>query len=392
MTVALRFKVVDTEGDQRLLDAVFDRFPVRLGRNQINDLCIARPFVSRLHATVELCDGRIVVRDLGSLTGTSVLGGRLTPNEPVDVTASPEIRIGHVVVQMAIVAAPPRDDGLTTMTGVRGRRAPGREDPLVRQMGPYLEACRVAWHTACRMIQEHLTQLPPELRTDYLDRLAAECPSIVLEPEFQRLARRHGVDPGALGEPTPAATALAAFAGLVRALVPSSHPPEEVADIVALAQRLRDTLELFFKCFCGLRDGYQEFLIGVLDMDRQSLGDTPVARARDAQELGAALLGADAAPEATRQVSDLLVNVMNHQVALLRGVGEGIRTLLNELSPKVLEEELDAENGRRRLFSNRHEELWKLYARRHGNYAEDDKQMWQIVFGRKFSDGYKRSG
>ena len=97
-------RVFDTQANQSF-DATFERFPVRIGRNQLNDLQIDRPYVSQFHAAIDLRDRQIFVRDLGSTTGTVYQGHRLVRDQPVDVTAIPEINIGPVVLRLALVEA-----------------------------------------------------------------------------------------------------------------------------------------------------------------------------------------------------------------------------------------------------------------------------------------------
>ena len=55
MAVALAARVFDTQANQSF-DVTFDRFPVRLGRNQLNDLPIDRPYVSQFHASFDVRD------------------------------------------------------------------------------------------------------------------------------------------------------------------------------------------------------------------------------------------------------------------------------------------------------------------------------------------------
>ena len=43
---------------------------IRIGRSADNDIVIDNPTVSRKHATLDITDGRIVVTDLGSKSGT----------------------------------------------------------------------------------------------------------------------------------------------------------------------------------------------------------------------------------------------------------------------------------------------------------------------------------
>ena len=76
MALALVAKVFDTQANQQF-DATFERFPVRIGRHQLNDLQIDRPYVSQFHAAIDLRETQIFIRDLGSTNGTAYQGRRL---------------------------------------------------------------------------------------------------------------------------------------------------------------------------------------------------------------------------------------------------------------------------------------------------------------------------
>ena len=65
----------------------------------------------------------------------------------------------------------------------------------------------------------------------------------------------------------------------------------------ASARRLRDSVEVFLKCFISLRDGYQAFTEQMLGTDRNDQEDR-VAMAKDAKELGMVLLTPAGGPEA----------------------------------------------------------------------------------------------
>jgi type VI secretion system protein ImpI len=402
MPPALVARVFDTQANQSF-EVSFERFPVRIGRNQLNDLHIDRPYVSQFHAALELRDRQIFVKDLGSTNGTAVAGRRLARDTPVDITATPEVNIGPVVIRMTLVdgavkKADAPKDGTVLDFGEAGAAAalatqrakpvpPGAEDPYVRQVVPYIEAYRTAWSTVYRVVYDHLTRLPPDLRTNYLKRLGIEHSALVNETEFQKVAQYYGVDPRTLGELGPSQAALAALVELSRTLAPGMKPPDDPAGVLTFARRLRDSMEVFMKCFVSLRDGYQEFEAEVLARDRAAQEDR-VAAAKDAKELGSVLLDAGAGPDAARQLYDIFVEVMSHQVALMNGVMEGVKTLLVKLSPQALEEELDKRGKKGGLFSNRFEELWKLYQVRHADYSGEDKETFLIIFGPQFSRAY----
>lgn len=400
MPVALSARVTDTQANNQSFEASFERFPVRIGRNQLNDLHIDRPYISQFHAAVDVRDRQIFVRDLGSTNGTVFRGHRLARDAAVDVSGEPEIAIGPIRIRLSIIEAAkkpePVDEG--TLLGRSGddlsawRRsppvAPGGEDPYIRQLIPYLESYRVAWGAVYRMIWDHLRHLPPDVRQSYLRRLGEEHPSVLGERDFQKISQYYGVDYRTLGELAPANAAFAALSELAGVLAPGAKPPDDVAAILTFARRLRDTMEVFLKCFVSLRDGYQTFESEVLFRDRSS---DRVATAKDAKELGLVLLTPAGGADAARELHEIFVDVMSHQMALLNGVMESVKALLVKLSPKALEAELDRSGKKGGLFSGKYEELWKLYERRHGDYSGEDKQMFEIIFGPQFSRAYAAS-
>ncbi|MBK8253335.1 MAG: FHA domain-containing protein [Polyangiaceae bacterium] len=402
MPVALVARVVDTQTNQSF-EVTFERFPVRIGRNQLNDLHIDRPYVSQFHAAIDLRDRQIIVRDLGSTNGTVFAGQRLQRDVPVDVTQTPEITIGPVTMRFSLSEAAKREErreGFLDMSGEAwaaqgaGARkqaiAPGQEDPYLRQLMPYLEAYRAAWGTVYRILYDHLARLQPEVRQAYLRRLASEQAAVSAEPDFQKLAQYYGVDAGAIGEMTPPKAAQTALAELHRTLAPDTKPLDDVSSILQFARRLRDSMEVFLKCFISLRDGYQAFTEQMLGTDGKDQNDR-VAVAKDAKELGLVLLTPAGGPDAARQLNENFIEVMAHEVKLLNGVMEGVKTLLGRLSPKTMEDELERKGKKGGLFSSKYEELWKLYESRHGDYAGEDKQTFEAIFGPQFARAYAAS-
>lgn len=402
MPVALVARIFDTQANQSF-EATFERFPVRLGRNQLNDLPIDRPYVSQFHAAIDVRnESQLWVKDLGSTNGTLVRGQRLTRDTPVDITTSPEVTIGPVMIRLGLVQAQARpapeaknqglldfgENGQThqTLSQVFARLPPGAEDPYVRQVAPYIEAYRQAWQTVYRVIYDHLTRLPPDVRINYLRRLGCESPSVSLEADFRKIAQYYGVDLRAFTEAGPGQAALAVLSELATTLAPGSKLPDDVTTILAFAKRVRDSVDVFLRCFVSLRDGYQEFETEVLARERTQRAG--VASAKDAKELGQVLLGNHSTPETARDLHDIFVDVMSHQVALLNGVMEGVKSLLVRLAPKTIENELDRSGKKGGLFSNRFEALWKLYEVRHADYAGEDKETFLIIFGSQFTRAY----
>jgi type VI secretion system protein ImpI len=407
MAVALVARVIDTQANQSF-DVTYERFPVRIGRNQLNDLPIDRPYVSQFHAAIEVRDKQIIAKDLGSTNGTVFSGRRMTRDTPIDITSSPELTIGPVIIRMQIADVAPKKreapkDGTVLDFDQSGGAAaawkeqqqkpiaPGAEDGYMRQLQPYIEAYRAAWVGVYRVIYDHLPRLQNDVRQNYLKRLAMEHPPIAAEQDFQKIAQYYGVNPGLFTEPNAASAAHAAMAELSRTLAPASKAIDSVEDVLMFAKRLRDVMEVFLKCFVSLRDGYQEFETEVLARDVQPEEGNHVEAAKDEKELGNVLLGGQGGPDAPRQLQTIFIDVMQHQVALINGVMEGVRTLLTKLSPKTIEEELEKRGKKGGLFSNKFEALWKAYEVAHGDYAGEQKETYMIIFGPQFSRAYARA-
>lgn len=406
MSVALTAKVVDSQTSESF-ELIFDRFPVRLGRNQLNDLHVDRPYISQFHAAIELNEGQIWAKDLGSTNGTVYQGQKLVRDQFVNITAIPEIHVGPITIHLELremareeVARPYAQASVLDVGTAVGaqlleermrRLSPGQEDPFIRQLVPYVEAYRSAWSNVYRLVYEHLTRLPSEVRDNYLRRLIVEHPALASEVDFQKVTQYYGVAAHDYGELTPMSAALAALGELSQALAPDAPVPDEASKVLDFARGLRDAMEVFLKAFVSLRDGYQEFETEVLRRERWEEQDNRVGAAKDDKELGIALFSPNASSEASHHLHEVFVEVMTHQVALMNGVMEGVRQLLDKLSPQAVERDYEQKGRKGGLFSNKFEALWKLYETRHGDYSGEDTETFLIIFGPQFAGAYAKT-
>ncbi len=403
MSIALTAQVLDTQSNQSF-EATFDRFPVRLGRNQLNDLHVDRPFISQFHASIEISGTQIWVKDLGSTNGTVFQGQKLVRDQPAEVSAAPELQIGPIVLRLSLaeiekdevaqpvkasvldIGTPAGDEFVETM---RRPVQPDQEDPFIRQLVPYIEAYRSAWANVYRLVYEHLTRLQPDVRTGYLRRLLIEHPTVAQESDFQKVSQYYGVPVQEYGELSPSQAALAAIVELHAQLAPDDGKLDDVPKLVGFARRLRDSMEVFLKTFVSLRDGYQEFETEVLRKERFEEEGNKVGAAKDHLELAQVLFAEDSDSSVTcHQLHEIFVEVMTHQVAMLNGVMEGVKQLLEKLSPKAIEEGYNRRGKKGGLFSNKHEGLWEEYLTVHGDYQGEDKETFLIIFGPQFSRAY----
>src|SRR4051794_28691024 len=70
-----------------------DKDIVTLGKRNDCDILLDSPFVSRIHARVEVEDGRYAIVDPGSLNGVTLNGKRMEPNQRYELTRSDQIVI-----------------------------------------------------------------------------------------------------------------------------------------------------------------------------------------------------------------------------------------------------------------------------------------------------------
>jgi pSer/pThr/pTyr-binding forkhead associated (FHA) protein len=79
-------KLVYLDAEDTPTEIVLDRFPLLVGRSQDAELQLFDSWVSRFHCMLDVIDGSLVVRDLGSCNGTLVNGVPITesPLRPQD--------------------------------------------------------------------------------------------------------------------------------------------------------------------------------------------------------------------------------------------------------------------------------------------------------------------
>ncbi len=425
-------RVVNTQ-DGSVLERTFDRSPVRIGRSSLNELPIQAPFVSQYHAVIEFDGTRLQLRDLGSTNGTTLrASGRVPPNTPIDLTQQNyEFAIVSLWFQLFFVSdvapakAERKREGTILsmdvgelqklMTGVGANASapglpagPDRSREQLARLQPAYDEYRASWGKLYRELFSLSNSLDPASRGRLLQQMLADMGSVRNEGDFQRLATQFGVpvapaagtgaQPAMVGGTREEAVALQALRDLAASFVPARGPLERVVDVVAFAQKMQDVLDVFFKCFLPLRDGHKQFQtqmdIKKTRSPKESMNAArAVETAREPRELAARVLDwGDPSNDGSRAIESTFAEVMVHQVAMLNGVMRGVRSLLAKLAPTSIEAELG--NPRRRtamgsqLGPFRYKTLWELYAEIYGDFAEDEKQAFMLIFGPEFVHAY----
>lgn len=403
---------------------VFRGSPVRIGRNELNDLVLREPFVSQWHAVIWFDEGSVRYVDLGSTNGTMVDGQRAQKNVPVDLRQDIDLRIGPLqlnFVRTAVAAehapasmrqtsfhisVPPAADGEMRTMMFRPPEPGDSEIPAAstkvidsksvigihrnvsnaaERLEPAYNAYRASFARLFEALQREIGQLPPDMKQPVLVALCERLQALGSERDVREMAKNLNVSPAAFGQ-------VDAEAFLER-LAPGVCA-EDDANPALIMERVGAVLESLTQAYVELRKGYEQF---GRDMAIQSAQEkTPLHRAQNGRDILRYLLqpkadGAERVTELNRAFAEIAI----HQVAILSGFMDGVRSLLWRLSPGEV-----AGSGQGQSLANapgtgildliipfRVYGLWNRYVSRHRSYVEEDR-FSREVFGRAFARAY----
>jgi type VI secretion system protein ImpI len=393
----------------------FDAFPVRIGRNAMNDVRLESGYVSQFHAVLQLDADRVYLMDLGSRNGTELprLGHLASPNTFVDLAeGNYEFRIWDTLFQVRLIQledAPNSrrrggvHDFAEEMTHTHQIANVGTLAEHLEQLEALYTTYRESWGRLFAEIQKRHGTFDTKTQAKYCEQIMVSLPLVALEPEFKRLA---GIAPASSSKinvdvDVPSSegshqetVASEGLRHLANWYLPGAPPPRSVEDVLGFLQAIQDTLDVFFKCFVPLREGYKQFEVE-MDIRRGRSETVPnrVETARSSPELARALLDWRATRgNEQRSIENSFAALMTHQVAILNGVMKGVKSLLSELSPENIEHEADSPGGRGRqglqIGPFRFKQLWDLYVKRHGDLSAEDKHTYSLIFGSQFAEAY----
>lgn len=105
-SLGLRVTVFN-EVDGLTTDLLFQQFPIRIGRNPMNDLVLSHQYVSQWHAVLSLDqEGGLSLTQVGSSNSVQIGERKLRPSEEVQLAGGESIRIVPFVLQVQRVALP----------------------------------------------------------------------------------------------------------------------------------------------------------------------------------------------------------------------------------------------------------------------------------------------
>lgn len=398
MSTGVEIRIFDRSANREGVTTV-PKLPVRIGRNSLNDLVLAYNFVSQFHATLALHDGKLVLRDLGSTNGVVVGQERVPANAFVDLTPYQNtFSIVALSLQVTVkrVSRPPSQRlNSTSHVALPGGpyaapQAPAH--PATEQLRTLYGRYRTAAAELSQAVQWSMSQTPAEQRPAFLQRIQQEFPTLATDPEFRGTLHIPGGPSPPQGPGLERAQlenlALSGLQEIARSLLPSLGAPDDLAGLAILLDKLKSTLDVFLVSFVQLRDGYRQFEEDMALRKRASVSGQ--GRGTSGDVAGVLLDWRNPNQDAISAVSATFADFMIHQVALLNGVMNGVKALIHELSPDELEALAKADGGLG-MGPLRYRSLWKAYEKRYKDLTEEDKRLFDLVFGETFASGYERS-
>jgi type VI secretion system protein ImpI len=399
----------------------FMRLPVMIGRNAKAARCVIQnPQVSKLHACLDIQDGTIRVRDVGSTNGTYVRGRRLTPNRWVRAGAVEEpveLTIGRCKITASIYLDDTTDLGASSLAELadeipnqspEGLGAPLRVAPLAPP-APEQASARVEAIAASRTFEmrgpalrlalgyvnamsgmdtfyealgKELGAAPPEARLPICRDLVGAHASLAHDAQARAVLERHGwrASSAQATVASPTAAALAAIQELASRYVGPGRILTTPTEVMAFRDKLRATLDEFLLAYPALVEGKSRFE-QQLAIQPEQVGALPSSPAH----LAAALLDWVGNSDGIHQrLRASFAELMMHEVALLNGFESGVKALLTELSPIRIEKA--AAVDRCGLFSR--VDPWAVYKRRHSDLADEEGERFRLLFGPDFVEKY----
>jgi type VI secretion system protein len=249
---------------------------------------------------------------------------------------------------------------------------------LVEEIRPLFSAYRESWNQLHAGLMRGIDSLPGPLKI---------VGAAILEREFPEIAQEGGLRQGWPRVPGRAAEnhAQQALAALSTELCPEDPSPKSPEEVDRFLEVLRAVLLANAKALVELQKGQEQFgnEMGVRTIKEY----TPLHAAASPERVLAYLLDwRRGGNERLHELVGVYADLMLHQVALINGVMEGVRSLLGRVGPDALE------TGVSSPWPTRAAALWKRYRELHRQLLDDDKRISEVVFGPEFARAYAQVG
>ncbi len=397
----------------------FTNSPIRVGRNQLNDLFLSYGFVSEWHAIIRFDDTQCHYIDLDSTNGSVVNGEKIPKNVLTPVgpsTTGPSVPLGILTIVLHFSRVKPQNvrssssgavarvsriysavpspilesETASFDTSAAQAGAPQHTPSPIHGMDGVLLPMRhsyIAYRLAWSKMQEELTRamhgLTPQQQQTVLRRVPSLFPDIVNEPEFQAMT---GQVPRAVQVPVSAqpnsAQPNSALVRLATAFLPSHLIPKTAQDNEKFVGRIAGVLEGFSTALVELFKGHEQF--GQQMAVQTICNPTTLQQSSQPADVLSYLLDwSEGADGRLQELISAFADLMIHQVALINGIVDGAKGMLNTIHPDAIVRQADETGG---IF--RGNRYWQVFTERFNELIRDDSYITRSIFGHDFARAY----
>ena len=334
-----------SELDGRTTELLFSEFPIRVGRNRQNDLVLRHEYVSQYHAEVHMVEGQLSIMQVGKSNSVRVDGHKLHPREHMALSGQEEIRVVPFSMRLELMVAPAALPAPASAAAQSKTVMPAEEPP--------------------RPI------LPPPTGWEQ-------------QPQAQPTPgwNQGGAMPPPLAPPRDGGQeALALLDRLAQRYLGRSLAGGQ--EVTQLGTQLEQALDIFLRFFVAMQRGQVQFYE---QMGLPPPADylNPAEQTMSAAHLGGLLLNPGDA-QGVSALEGAFESLKVHQVAVLRGLEAGVRSLLRRVSPHSV-----TKVAGRLTRSPGIRTLWETYRQMHEDLAEEDQEAFKVIYGGQFRKAYLR--
>jgi len=401
--------------------------PISIGRSPFAELQLSEPFISRWEGTLRFDADEITYFSLGSTNSTYLNGAAVAASEEdVPVQVDSVLTLGELSLRFAREPVPESD------LRRKGKRRPTRDDAEVGVKTVYLDAAQAWALTAAAEVpavsvastqpaleisipadpaapdplaserrayrearaslvvaaRAQVAELPASRHAAFLDALMRSDPALASEPELQSEFHRAGVS-------TP--SDIPELREWLRAVNGELLPENVYFDSRLTLTRVLGLVEALVQSLAEIHDAQDS-------VRRRWLGRgsrRSILQSDKGNIVLAYLLNPQADwNERLRELEQSVRDVVTHEFALFRAVLEGARTLVDAISPEVVEqsnrgadvepdESSESHSFWTRLFSKTAPEvsLWRRFVSLHADIL-DGARYERVFLGRVFARSY----
>lgn len=396
-------------GQGRTIEHVIETCPAFLGRDEKAAVVLdGDASVSKIHASLDVRQDRLVVRDVRSTNGVFTKTGRLEPDrwsELGSVDEECELRIGGWQVYLrarrsAVAQAVSFAGGGGTVIepipfgATEGEdasdAAPVSIPERVERLREPVQAVRDALAALERAVAREVRRTPEADRAELAGAMHDAFAELRENAEVEALApTARTAKPAPIA--TPETTALTSVQGLARWYVAGDRVIGSVNDVHAFDRRLREGIDALVLGIVQALAGLDTYVQQLHIADPAGYGYPRTASAFARALFDWRREPGEGAAIVRRAFQDLSV----HQLAFFTAVCAGIRALLQELAPESIEA-LGNASLERRSYWRRLMAWWtgprqfvEAYRRRHGDLVAEESARFELIFGQKFADEYR---